>query len=74
MPEDTKKHNYPQDKLLKYNMLWLNLMTFPAYDGYGNTEQCGFNLALGELNIESHQTGDGWGLAAVAYGTQYCTL
>ena len=25
----------------------------PAYDGYGNTEKCGFNLALGELNIES---------------------
>jgi hypothetical protein len=46
----------------------------PAYEGYGNSEACGFNLALGEFNIESDQTGDGWGLEAVAYGTQYCTL
>lgn len=46
----------------------------PAYDGWGNSEHCGFNLALGEVNIERHETGDGWGLQAVAYGTQYCTL
>jgi hypothetical protein len=46
----------------------------PAYEGWGNTESCGFNLGLGEFNIESHQTGDGWGLEARAYGTQYCTL
>ena len=46
----------------------------PAYEGWGNSEKCGFNLALGEINTESHQTGDGWGLQAVAYGTEYCTL
>ncbi|MBL8341385.1 MAG: hypothetical protein JNL30_07935 [Rubrivivax sp.] len=46
----------------------------PAWEGWGNAETCGLNLALGEVNIESHQTGDGWGLAAVAYGTQLCTL
>lgn len=46
----------------------------PAYEGWGNTEQCGFNLALGEINTESHNTGDGRGWEAVAYGTQYCTL
>jgi hypothetical protein len=46
----------------------------PAYEGWGNTEKCGFNLALGEINTESHQTGDGWGIQAVAYGTEYCTL
>ena len=46
----------------------------PAYDGWGNLEDCGFNLALGEMNLERHMTGDGWGLQAVAYGTQYCTL
>jgi hypothetical protein len=46
----------------------------PAYEGWGNTEQCGFNLGLGEFNVESHQTGDGWGLEARAYLTQYCTM
>jgi hypothetical protein len=46
----------------------------PAYEGWGNAEQCGFNLPLGEINTESHKTGDGWGLQAVAYGTEYCTL
>jgi hypothetical protein len=46
----------------------------PAYEGWGNSEKCGFNLALGEINTESHETGDGWGIQAVAYGTEYCTL
>jgi hypothetical protein len=46
----------------------------PAYEGWGNTEDCGFNLPLGEFNNERHMTGDGWGLEARAYGTQYCTL
>jgi hypothetical protein len=46
----------------------------PAWEGWGNAEDCGFNLALGEINTERHMTGDGWGWAAVAYGTQYCTL
>jgi hypothetical protein len=46
----------------------------PAYEGWGNAEDCGFNLGLGELNPERHMTGEGWGLQAVAYGTQYCTL
>jgi len=46
----------------------------PAYEGWGNAEDCGFNLGLGEFNTERHMTGDGWGLQAVAYGTQYCTL
>jgi hypothetical protein len=46
----------------------------PAFEGWGNSEDCGFNLALGEFNNERHMTGDGWGLEARAYGTQYCTL
>lgn len=46
----------------------------PAYEGWGNAEDCGFNLALGEMNVERHMTGDGWGWEARAYGTQYCTL
>jgi hypothetical protein len=46
----------------------------PALASWGNAEECGFNLALGEINFERHSTGDGWGLQAVAYGTQYCTL
>jgi hypothetical protein len=46
----------------------------PAYEGWGNAEDCGFNLGLGEINHERHMTGEGWGLEAVAYGTQYCTL
>jgi hypothetical protein len=46
----------------------------PAYVGWGNAEQCGFNLALAEINTARDMTGDGWGLAAVGYGTQYCTL
>ncbi len=47
----------------------------PAYEGWGNTEACGFNLGLGEFNLESHQTGDGWGLQATASGPpQFCTL
>jgi len=46
----------------------------PAYEAWGNAEDCGFNLGLGELNPERHMTGDGWGIEAVAYGTQYCTL
>lgn len=46
----------------------------PAYDAWGNAEDCGFNLALGEINTARDMTGDGWGLQAVAYSTQYCTL
>ncbi len=46
----------------------------PAWEGWGNAETCGFNLALGEVNTDRHLTGDGWGIMAVAYGTQYCTL
>lgn len=46
----------------------------PAWEGWGNTETCGFNLGLGEFNFESHQTGDGWGWEATAGSPQYCTL
>lgn len=46
----------------------------PAWEGWGNAEDCGFNLDLGETNTERHMTGDGWGWEAAAYGTQYCTL
>ncbi|MGH8524469.1 MAG: hypothetical protein ACREXY_09705 [Gammaproteobacteria bacterium] len=46
----------------------------PAYDAWGNAEDCGFNLALGEINTLRDMTGDGWGLEARAYTTQYCTL
>lgn len=46
----------------------------PAYEGWGNAEECGFNLALGEINTEVSTSGEGWGWQAVAYGTEYCTL
>lgn len=46
----------------------------PACHGGGNAEVCGFNLDLGEINTESHETGDGWGLRAEAAVTDYCSL
>jgi len=38
----------------------------PAQYSYGNTEDCGINLDLGEFNIKGDTTGDGWGWAATA--------
>ncbi|HRV96283.1 MAG TPA: hypothetical protein P5526_29290 [Anaerolineae bacterium] len=46
----------------------------PLQDAWGNGEECGFNLDLGEINIAAHSTGDGWGLAATAYSWRYCTM
>jgi hypothetical protein len=46
----------------------------PLQDAWGNSEDCGFNLDLGEANIAVHSTGDGWGLAARGYSWRYCTL
>jgi hypothetical protein len=47
----------------------------PAYTGWGNAEDCGFNVPLAEWNIEVHRTGDGWGWEATGDPkTQYCTL
>jgi hypothetical protein len=46
----------------------------PANEGWGDTEDCGLNLGLGEFNIKRDSTGDGWGIMAAAYPTHYCTL
>jgi hypothetical protein len=47
----------------------------PAQDSWGNSEDCGFNLGLGEINIKGEDTGDGWGWAATASGPpRSCTL
>ena len=72
-PTNRRKEQIDLDKVaaLAGSHTWLYP---PAFNGWGNTEECGFNLALGEINPEKHMTGDGWGLQAVAYGTQYCTL
>lgn len=48
----------------------------PAYEGWGNAEECGFNLDLAGINTELHSTGRGgdWGWGAFGYSTQFCTL
>ncbi|MEJ2598673.1 MAG: hypothetical protein P8Z00_10100 [Anaerolineales bacterium] len=47
----------------------------PVQDARGsNSERCGFNIDLGEINIAGSSTGDGLGWAARAYSWQYCTL
>jgi len=46
----------------------------PFQDAWGNSEDCGFNLGLGEMNIAENSTGDGWGLSARGYSWRYCTL
>jgi hypothetical protein len=47
--------------------LEINTLIYPpAQDAWGNTEDCGFNLGLGEINVKGEATGDGWGWAATA--------
>ena len=48
----------------------------PAYQGWGDAEKCGFNLALGEINNELHSSGAGgsWGWEAFGTIPQHCTL
>ncbi len=46
----------------------------PAVAGWGNAEQCGFNLEQREINIAGRVRGSGWGWDAVGYVSQYCTL
>ncbi len=47
----------------------------PAQDGWGNAEDCGLNLNLGELNIKGEATGSGWGIQATASPPpRTCTL
>lgn len=36
----------------------------PAQDAWGDSEGCGFNPGLGEINIKGEATGDGWGWSA----------
>jgi len=45
----------------------------PAQDAWGNTEECGLNLGLGEFNIKGEDTGDGWGWMAAAARLNTCT-
>lgn len=61
----------PEVALTNYRCDWFYP---PLQDAWGNSEECGFNLDLGEINIAAHSTGDGWGLAARAYSWRYCTL
>lgn len=45
----------------------LNTVIYPpAQEGWGNVEDCGLNLNLGEFNIKGEATGDGWGWQATA--------
>jgi len=47
----------------------------PAQEGWGNTEDCGLNINLGEFNIKGEATGSGWGLQATASPPpRTCTL
>jgi hypothetical protein len=47
----------------------------PPFQAWGNTEECGFNLPLGEWNLKRDEVGEGWGLAATAgSGPQECTM
>ena len=47
----------------------------PAQDGWGNAEDCGLNLNLGEFNIKGEATGSGWGIQATASPPpRTCTL
>ena len=45
----------------------------PAFDAWGDTEACGFNLDLGEINTELHAKGSGWS-GGIEYSPRYCTL
>ena len=47
--------------------LEINTLIYPpAQDSWGSTEDCGLNLALGEINVKGEATGDGWGWEASA--------
>ena len=48
----------------------------PAFEGWGNAEECGFNLELGEFNIKMHSTGLGgdWGWGDYSALAEYCTM
>lgn len=46
----------------------------PAYEAWGNSEDCGFNVGLAETNQKRDSKGSGWGWGAAAYATRYCTL
>lgn len=55
--------------LLDQNIVWplhdINTLIYPpAQDSWGNAEDCGLNMSLGEFNVKGEATGDGWGLAA----------
>jgi len=46
----------------------------PATEAWGNTEECGLNIALAEWNLRRDVTGEGWGIQATASaGPQLCT-
>lgn len=82
-PPPTRSHT-KQQVLLNYissfgaDNIWTNNRCDwfypPVQDAWGNSEDCGFNIDLGEINIAEHSTGDGWGIAAKAYSWRYCTL
>lgn len=48
----------------------------PAYEGWGDAEDCGFNLELGEFNIKRHSTGvaGAWGRGNYIPWREACTL
>lgn len=67
------KHRIILDQIVALDEI--NTLIYPpASEGWGNTEECGLNLGLGEFNLKRDQTGDGWGLTAASYPAQYCTL
>lgn len=56
------------------NFTTTSLIFPPASAASGNSEECGFNVDLGEANIKKESEGDGWGWGARGIGTDYCTL
>lgn len=46
----------------------------PAFEAWGNAEECGANLQLREVNLLGVSHGSGWGWDAVGVVPQECTL
>lgn len=64
------------DQIAALSLRDINTVIYPpAQDGWGNAEDCGLNLNLGEFNIKGEATGSGWGIQATASPPpRTCTL
>ena len=55
------------DQIVAFPLNDINTVIYPpAQDGWGNAEDCGLNVNLGEFNIKGEATGSGWGIMATA--------